>query len=77
MQLNEETPLQLIADAYPWIIDTVAGLDDRLKIAKTFVGRQLIKRSTIGDASRLSGYPVDRIIEELKKLIEKHGASDE
>ena len=77
MQLNEETPLQQIADAYPWIIDTVAGLDDRLKIAKTFVGRQLIKRSTIGDASRLSGYPVERIIEELKKLIEKHGASDE
>ena len=72
MQLNEETRLQEIADAYPWVIDTIAGLDDRLKIAKTFMGRQLIRRSTIADASRLSGYPADKIIEELKKLIEKH-----
>ena len=72
MQLNEETRLQDIADAYPWVIDTIASLDDRLKIAKTFVGRQLIKRSTIGDASRLSGYPADQIIAELRKLIEQH-----
>ena len=72
MQLSEETRLQDIADAYPWVIDTIAALDDRLKIAKTFVGRQLIKRSTIGDASKLSGYPADQIIAELRKLIEQH-----
>lgn len=72
MQLNAETRLQDLADTYPWLIETVASMDERLKIANTFVGRQLIKRSTIGDASRLSGYPVERIIEELKKLIEKH-----
>ena len=72
MQLNAETRLQDLADTYPWLIEKVASMDERLKIANTFVGRQLIKRSTIGDASRLSGYPVERIIEELKKLIDKH-----
>ncbi len=72
MQLNADTRLQDLADTYPWLIDQVASMDERLKIAKTFIGRQMIKRSTIGDASRLSGYPTDKIIEELKKLIEKH-----
>ena len=72
MQLNADTRLQDLAATYPWLIDQVASMDERLKIAKTFIGRQMIKRSTISDASRLSGYPTDKIIEELKKLIEKH-----
>ena len=73
MQLNADTRLQDIVDAYPWLIDVAVSIDDRLKIANTFVGKQLIKRSTIADASRLSGYSVDKIINELNKQIAKHG----
>ena len=73
MQLNADTRLQDIVDEYPWLIDVAVSIDDRLKIAKTFVGKQLIKRSTIADASRLSGYSVDKIINELNKQIAKHG----
>ena len=73
MQLNADTRLQDILDEYPWLIDVAVSIDDRLKIAKTFVGKQLIKRSTIADASRLSGYSVDKIINELNKQIAKHG----
>ena len=47
-------------------------MDERLKIANTFVGRQLIKRSTIADASRLSGYPVDKILKALEQVIREH-----
>ena len=71
MQFTADTRLQDIADAYPWLIDYVASLDDRVKIANTFVGRQLIKRSTIADASRLSSYSVERLISELEKEIAK------
>ena len=71
MQFTAETRLQDIADAYPWLIDYVASLDDRLKIAKTFVGRQLIKRSTIADASRMSGYSVEKLIGALEEEIAK------
>lgn len=73
MQLNADTRLQDILDEYPWLIDVAVSIDDRLKIAKTFVGRQLIKRSTIADASRMSGYSVDKIINELNEQIAKHG----
>ncbi len=72
MQLNEETRLQDLAEAYPWLIDTVASMDPRLKIARTAVGRALIRRSNIADVSRLSGFPVNKIIPELQKLIDEH-----
>lgn len=73
MQFDADTKLQEIADAYPWLIDQVASMDPRLKIAKTPVGRALIRRSTVADASRLSGYPVEKILEELQKLLDGHG----
>ena len=72
MQLNANTRLQELADTYPWLIDTVAAQDPRLRIVKSPMGKALIKRSTIGDASRLSGYPVDDLLRELNKLIEEH-----
>ena len=72
MQLNAETRLQDLADTYPWLIEKVASMDERLKIANTFVGRQLIKRSTIADASRLSGYPVEKILKALEQVIREH-----
>ena len=31
MQLNAETRLQDLADTYPWLIETVASMDERLK----------------------------------------------
>ena len=77
MQLKPETRLQELADTYPWLLEKAASIDDRLKIVNTFVGRQLIKRSTIADASRLSGFPAEKIIAELKKLIENPAAHDE
>ena len=72
MQLNAETRLQDLSDVYPWLVDTVASLDPRLKIARTAIGRALIRKSTIQDVSRMSGFPVDKVIAELKKLIDQH-----
>lgn len=72
MQLNAETRLQDLADAYPWLIEKVASMDPRLKVANTMIGRALIKKSTIQDVSRLSGYAVDQIIPELQKLLDEH-----
>ena len=72
MQLNADTRLQDLADEYPWLIDKVAAMDERLKIAKTFVGRQLIKRSTIADVSRMSGYSVDQILQQLEEMLKEH-----
>ena len=72
MQLNAETRLQDLANTYPWLIDKVISMDDRFKIAKTFVGKQLIKHSTIAEVSKLSGYPVDQILEGLEQVIKEH-----
>ena len=32
----------------------------------------LIKRATLADASKRSGYPVDEIIRQMQKLIDEH-----
>ena len=72
-QLNAETRLKDLEEAYPWLVDEVAGMDPRLKVAKTPVGRMLIRKSTVADVSRLSGYPVDKVLEELRKILAKHG----
>ena len=72
MQFDAQTRLRDLAEIYPWLIDAVAEKDERLRIAKTPIGRALIKRSTIADASRLSGYPVEDILKALNKLIEEH-----
>ncbi len=75
MQLTQETRLQDLVDAYPWLIDYGIARDSRLKIAKTAIGRAMIRRSNIADASRLSGYPVDEILAALRQVIEEHEAT--
>ncbi len=72
MEFNENTRIADLIAAYPWLPETVARMDERLRIVNTPMGRMLIKRATIGDASKRSGYPAERLIEELKKVIAQH-----
>ena len=72
MEFNEKTRLSDILAAYPWLPDTVAKKDKRLEIVNSPLAKTLMKRATLKDAGRLSGYPVDEIIRELEKLIAEH-----
>ena len=74
MEITENTRLSDLIAAYPWMPDAAARMDPRLRAVNTPLGRLLIRRSTLADAERLSGYPVEKIIEELKKMIAAHAA---
>ena len=74
MEFNENTRLADIIAAYPWLPEEVAKMDERLRIVNTPIGRALIRRATVLDASKRSGFPVDTLIRELKKLIAAHDA---
>ncbi len=74
MEFTRDTRLQDILNAYPWLPEEAARMDPRLRAVNTPFGRLLIRRSTLADAERLSGYPVEKIIEELKKMIAAHAA---
>ena len=72
MDFDEKTKLADIINMYPWLPETVAKKDKRLEIINTPVVTALIKRATLADASKRSGYPLDEIIRELQKLIDEH-----
>jgi len=72
MEFNENTKLADILAAYPWLPETVAQKDKRLQIINSPIVKALIKRATLADASKRSGYPVDEIIREMQKLIDEH-----
>ena len=72
MDFNENTRLSDIIAAYPWLPETVAKMDERLRIVNTSIGRMLMKKATLADAARKSGYSVEQLIEELNKLIAAH-----
>ena len=72
MDFNANTRLADIVDAYPWLPETVAKMDERLRIVNTPIGRMLIHKATLADAAKKSGYSVEQLIEELNKLIAAH-----
>ena len=47
-------------------------MDKRLQIINSPIVKALIKRATLADASKRSGYPVEEIIREMQKLIDEH-----
>ena len=72
MEINENTRLKDILAAYPWMPDALIQIDERFKIIHNPIGKLLIRTATVGDAAKKAGFPIDRVLEELKKLIAKH-----
>ena len=72
MEFNENTKLADILAAYPWLPDEAVKLDKRLEVINNPLVKMFIRRATLADASKRSGYPVDEIIREMQKLIDEH-----
>ncbi|MBQ9264575.1 MAG: DUF1858 domain-containing protein [Clostridia bacterium] len=72
--LDENTKVQDVMTAYPWLKDEAIKLDARFKLLDSPLAKMLIKRATIADASKRTGFPVETIIAEVTKMIEAHGA---
>ncbi len=72
INMTKDTKITDLTKEYPWLLDEVVKLDDRLKILKTPVGKLMIKKATIGDAADKTGLSVEDIIKQISELIEAH-----
>lgn len=72
MEIHENTRLADLLAANPWLPEVAVKIDDRLRIVNTPLGRMLIRKYTIADVSRRTGYATADIIREIQKVIDDH-----
>ncbi len=72
MTIDENTRLKDILAAYPWLPDALIEIDERFRIINNPIGKMLIRTATVGGAAKKAGYPVEKVLEELQKLIASH-----
>ena len=72
MQLTKDTRVADLTKQYPWLIDEVVKMNDKFKVLKTPVGKMLMKKATIADASAKSGLSVETIIAKIEELVRDH-----
>ena len=72
MNLSKDTKLKDLLAAYPWLIDEAVKIDGRFRALRSPLGRLLIARADIAEASRRTGVDADTIIEEIENMIRNH-----
>ncbi len=71
MEFNENTKLTEILKKYPALEPKLKEMDPRLSIISTPVGKMMIKKKTVQDASNMAGIPVPELLKELDAIIHK------
>lgn len=72
MKVTKDTKLKDIMQEYPWLLDELIKVEPKFKLAKTPVGKMLLKSATITDLSKRAGMPEDELIENLEKFVKEH-----
>ncbi|MBQ3322623.1 MAG: hypothetical protein IJL99_04635 [Firmicutes bacterium] len=72
MELNKDTRLLDILDAYPWLREELPKKDSRFALLDSALGRIFLKKATIGDLSKKADIPAEFLIEELQKMLDEH-----
>lgn len=72
MNVTKDTKLKDIMQEYPWLLDELIKVEPKFKLAKTLVGKMLLKSATITDLSKRAGMPEDELIENLEKFVKEH-----
>ncbi|MEE0874198.1 MAG: DUF1858 domain-containing protein, partial [Ruminococcus sp.] len=70
--VTKDTKLKDIMQEYPWLLDELIKVEPKFKLAKTPVGKMLLKSATITDLSKRAGMPEDELIENLEKFVKEH-----
>ncbi|MBR1585647.1 MAG: hypothetical protein IJ662_08920 [Clostridia bacterium] len=73
--ITADTRLQDIIDAYPWLKGEAIQLDERFKLLDSPLAKMLIRKATVADASKRTGFPTDQIIAEINKMIDRHAGA--
>lgn len=72
MNVTKDTKLKDIMQEYPWLLDELIKVEPKFKLAKTPVGKMLLKSATITDLSKRAGMPEDELIENLEKFVKEY-----
>lgn len=70
MEFNENTKLIDILKAYPALEPKLKEMDPRFSIMSTPMGKMLMKKNTVLDASKKVGIPVPELLKKLEKVIQ-------
>lgn len=74
IEVRADTPLRDILEAYPWLPEELIRLDARFRILRSPLTQALIRRSTVADAAKRVGQPVEKLLERFDRMIRDHGA---
>ncbi len=72
MNLTEKTKLKDILAAYPWLIDEAVKIDGRFRALRSPLGRLLIAKADVAEASRRTGIDTDEIIRAIEDMVQNH-----
>lgn len=70
MDINSNTKVADILSHYSWLLDELAKISDRFKMAKTPMGKMMLKKAIIAEMSKRSGVDENTLISKLNELIE-------
>lgn len=62
MDINSNTKIADILSQYPWLLDELAKISGRFKMAKTPMGKMMLKKAAIADLSKKSGVDESTLI---------------
>lgn len=72
MNINSNTKVADILSQYPWLFDELTKISDRFMMAKTPMGKMMLKKATIADMSKRSGVDETTLVSKLNELIKAH-----
>lgn len=72
MDINSNTKVADILSQYPWLLDELTKVSDKFKMAKTPMGKIMLKKATVADMSKKSGIDKNTLINKLNEIIHSH-----
>ena len=72
MELTKDTKLKDILKEYPWLIDEAVKLDGRFKALRSPLGKLLLAKADVAEASRRTGIDAQEIIDNIEAMIRAH-----
>ena len=72
MDINSNTKVADILSQYPWLLDELTKVSDKFKMAKTPMGKIMLKKATVADMSKKSGIDENTLINKLNEIIHSH-----
>lgn len=72
MNIDRNTKLKDLMEAYPWLIEEAIKIEPKLKILNNPIGKAFLKKATVADLSEKSGLSVEEITDKIREFIDQH-----